>query len=63
MMSSDGPASYSIKTILLAPDFQTGSHLGQHLHINIAYEVLAKAVCPIITVRADSSWSNPSRAL
>lgn len=45
---------------LIVLGLKTESHLGQHLHSNIVYEVLAKAVCPIMTVRADSSWANDS---
>jgi nucleotide-binding universal stress UspA family protein len=39
---------------LIVLGLKTESHLGQHLHSNIVYEVLAKTVCPIFTVHADS---------
>ena len=39
---------------LIVLGLKTESHLGQHLHSNIVYEVLAKAVCPIITIRTAS---------
>ena len=40
---------------LIVLGLKTESHLGQHLHSNIVYEVLAKAVCPILTIRANSA--------
>jgi nucleotide-binding universal stress UspA family protein len=41
---------------LIVLGLKTESHLGQHLHGNIVYEILAEAVCPIITIRADSLY-------
>jgi nucleotide-binding universal stress UspA family protein len=41
---------------LIVLGLKTESHLGQHLHSNIVYEVLAKAVCPILTIRAASLY-------
>jgi len=40
---------------LIVLGLKTESHLGQHLHSNIVYEVLANAVCPILTIRANSA--------
>jgi nucleotide-binding universal stress UspA family protein len=37
---------------LIVLGMKTETHLGQNLHTNVVYQVLAKAVCPIITVRA-----------
>lgn len=41
---------------LIVLGLKTESHLGQHLRSNIVYEVLAKTVCPIFTVHADSVY-------
>lgn len=37
---------------LIVLGMKTDTHLGQHLHNNIVYQILAKAVCPILTIRA-----------
>jgi nucleotide-binding universal stress UspA family protein len=30
------------------------SHLGRHLHTSFAYQLLAKATCPVLTIRGDT---------
>jgi len=37
---------------LIVLGMKTETHLGQHLHTNVVYQILAKAACPILTVRA-----------
>lgn len=38
------------------------SQLGRHLHTSFAYQVLAKAVCPVVTVRKTPSADERSRS-